>query len=445
MCVKKNYLLKSSCNLSKRVFRQSKRYAFSSAAKNELLQCIIYDKMHRRSAFTGIRAKLAGINMDVAFAEKLSELNNDFYRNQAVSFSDTRHAKWPGWERCLDEIRAASRDKQALRVLDIACGNLRFEEYLAKYCEELPVNWQVFVNALDACDDLVPETCAGKQVIRSTQKNSGEASGVSKAKKESETSGINKAKKEDKTEDALLSSGLSRSVKRITCDMAVTFTHCDIMQALASNTLKDALKVENFSEERAQVTVAFGFMHHVPLLEWCLQLLNDMISVTAPDGFVCVSFWRFMDDEAMAAKARKTHSQAIDYLVKNGYFDDCFEETRTENPWTSVQLEAGEFQGTSNDESRNATTFKLCKSDNEVRDVAAFESRKSDIFQQFNEGDYLLGWRNLPGVYRYCHSFSDEEIDSLVTLVADKAKCVARFRADGRTGSLNEYLVLQVC
>ena len=433
MCVKKNCLLKSSCNLSKRVFRQSKRYAFSSAAKNELLQCIIYDKMHRRSAFTGIRAKLAGINMDVAFAEKLSELNNDFYRNQAVSFSDTRHAKWPGWERCLDEVRAASRDKQALRVLDIACGNLRFEEYLAKYCEELPENWQVFVNALDACDDLVPETCAGKQVIRSTQKNSGE------------TSGINKAKKEDKTEDALLSSSLSRSVKRITCDMAVTFTHCDIMQALASNTLKDALKVENFSEERAQVTVAFGFMHHVPLLEWRLQLLNDMISVTAPDGFVCVSFWRFMDDEAMAAKARKTHSQAIEYLVKNGYFDDCFEETRTENPWTSVQLEAGEFQGTSNDESRNATTFKLCKSDNEVRDVAAFESRKSDIFQQFNEGDYLLGWRNLPGVYRYCHSFSDEEIDSLVTLVADKAKCVARFRADGRTGSLNEYLVLQVC
>lgn len=414
-----------------------------SAVKNALLQCIIYDKMHRRSVW-GIRARLSGINMDVAFAEKLSELNNDFYRNQAVSFSDTRHAKWPGWERCLDEVRATYRDEQALRVLDIACGNLRFEEYLAKYCGKLPVNWQVFVNALDACDDLIPETCAGKQVIRSTQKDSSEAIGISKAKKEGKTSGINKDKKEGKVEDALLSSGLSRSVKRITCDMAVTFTHCDIMQALASNTLKDALKVENFSEERAQVTVAFGFMHHVPLLEWCLQLLNDMISVTAPDGFVCVSFWRFMDDEAMAAKARKTHSQAIDYLVKNGYFDDCFEETRTENPWTSVQLEAGEFQGTSNDESRNATTFKLCKSDNKVRDVAAFESRKSDIFQQFNEGDYLLGWRNLPGVYRYCHSFSDEEIDSLVTLVADKAKCVARFRADGRTGSLNEYLVLQV-
>lgn len=414
-----------------------------SAVKNALLQCIIYDKMHRRSAW-GIRAKLSGINMDVVFAEKLSELNNDFYRNQAVSFSDTRHAKWPGWERCLDEVRAAYRDEQALRVLDIACGNLRFEEYLAKYCEELSVNWQVFVNALDACDDLIPETCAGKQVIRSTQKDSSEAIGISKAKKEGKTSGINKDKKEGKVEDALLSSDLSRSIKRATCDMAVTFTHCDIMQALASNTLKDTLKVGSFSEERAQVTVAFGFMHHVPLPEWRLQLLNDLISATVPDGFICVSFWRFMDDEAMAAKARKTHSQAIDYLVENGYFDDCFEETRTEAPWTSEQLETGEFQGASNDESRNATTFKLCKSDNEVRDSAAFESRKSDISQQFNEGDYLLGWRNLPGVYRYCHSFSDEEIDSLATLVADRAKCVARFRADGRTGSLNEYLVLQV-
>ena len=90
------------------------------------------------------------------------------------------------------------------------------------------------------------------------------------------------------------------------------------------------------------------------------------------------------------------------------------------------------------------TVSKPCESDNEVRNVAAFELRKSDISQQFNEGDYLLGWRNTPGAYRYCHSFSDEETDSLVASVADKAKCVARFRADGRTGNLNEYLVLQV-
>lgn len=370
--------------------------------------------------------------MDVVFAEKLSKLNNDFYRNQAVSFSDTRHAKWPGWEHCLDEVRAASQDEQTLCVLDIACGNLRFEEYLAKYCEESSINWHIIVNALDACDDLIPETCAGKQVIRSAQKNSGEANGTSKAKKE------------DKVKDAVLSGDLGKSGKRATCDMAITFTHCDIMRALVRNTLKDVLKSKSFNGKSADLTVAFGFMHHVPLPEWRLQLLNNMISATVPGGFVCVSFWRFMDDEAMAAKARKTHSQAVDYLAKNKYFDDCSEETRTENSWTSGQLGAGDLQGISNDESWNAAASEPRKPDNEAQNATAFESCKSDISQQFNEGDYLLGWRNTPGAYRYCHSFSDEEIDSLVASVADKAQCVARFRADGRTGNLNEYLVLQV-
>lgn len=370
--------------------------------------------------------------MDVAFAEKLSELNNDFYRNQAVSFSDTRHAKWPGWEHCLDEVRAAFQDEQALRVLDIACGNLRFEEYLAKYCEEWLMNWQIIVNALDACDDLIPETCAGKQVIRDAQKNSGEANGV------------NKVKKEGKAKDVVLSGDLGKSVKCTAYNIAVTFTYCDIMQTLANNALKDVLKSKSFNGKSADLTVAFGFMHHVPLPEWRLQLLNNMISATVPGGFVCISFWRFMDNEAMAAKARKTHSRAINYLAKGGYFDDCSEGMGVQSTWTSEQLETGESQGVSNDKSWNATVSKPCESDNEVRNVAAFELRKSDISQQFNEGDYLLGWRNTPGAYRYCHSFSDEETDSLVASVADKAKCVARFRADGRTGNLNEYLVLQV-
>ena len=100
---------------------------------------------------------------------------------------------------------------------------------------------------------------------------------------------------------------------------------------------------------------------------------------------MCISFWRFMDDEGMAAKAHKTHEEALAYC-----------------------------------------------------------SQELNSAQQFNEGDYLLGWRNTPGAYRYCHSFSDEEIDFLAASVADRAECSARFRADGRTGSLNEYLVLQV-
>lgn len=273
--------------------------------------------------------------MDVAFAKKLCELNNLFYRNQAVSFSDTRHAKWPGWERCLAEAITAFESKQELHVLDVACGNLRFEEYLASYCESSSTDLRVAVHALDSCDDLLPGICT-------------EATSAY-------------------------------------CDMDVIYTHCDIIQALANNTFKNVLTSEGPNKESADLAVAFGFMHHIPLPEWRLQLLNDMISATAPGGFVCVSFWRFMDDEGMAKKALKTHEEALAY-----YFQE------------------------------------------------------SNSAQQFSDGDYLLGWRNTPGAYRYCHSFSDAEIDFLAASVADKAECSARFRADGRTGNLNEYFVLRV-
>ena len=47
------------------------------------------------------------------------------------------------------------------------------------------------------------------------------------------------------------------------------------------------------------------------------------------------------------------------------------------------------------------------------------------------------------GAYRYCHSFADSEIESLIADVANCALLVDRFKADGRTGDSNEYLVFR--
>lgn len=60
-----------------------------------------------------------------------------------------------------------------------------------------------------------------------------------------------------------------------------------------------------------------------------------------------------------------------------------------------------------------------------------------------DEGDYLLGWNDMPGTYRYCHSFNDDEIDELSAQVADRVVLVDRFKADGKTGQMNGYLVLR--
>ena len=64
--------------------------------------------------------------------------------------------------------------------------------------------------------------------------------------------------------------------------------------------------------------------------------------------------------------------------------------------------------------------------------------------EDLDDNDYLLGWKNIPGAYRYCHSFSDAEIDQLVEAVTEDATLVARFASDGRTDDLNTYVILRV-
>lgn len=57
-------------------------------------------------------------------------------------------------------------------------------------------------------------------------------------------------------------------------------------------------------------------------------------------------------------------------------------------------------------------------------------------------GDYLLGWQDTD-LRRYCHSFSEDEVDGLAAALSTEAEELARFSADGKTGDLNRYLVLR--
>lgn len=65
--------------------------------------------------------------MEREVAERLNDLNAGFYHNEAASFSETRQSPWPGWGRCLASVPV----RPHLRVLDVACGNLRFARFLA--------------------------------------------------------------------------------------------------------------------------------------------------------------------------------------------------------------------------------------------------------------------------------------------------------------------------
>lgn len=269
--------------------------------------------------------------MDEAFAKQLCQLNNRFYEQNAASFSATRQSGWPGWEKCLQAAGLRSPERKPgggqepvegpneLHIVDLACGNLRFEAFLKREVPQARLN----ALALDACESLP----------------------------------------------------MARSDTH--------FVRCDIIEELSRGALHQTLANagENTGMPCADLAVCFGFMHHIPLPEWRAQLLEAMLYAVKPGGFVCVSFWRFADDEGLASKAQRTHAQGCSQLGLN---------------------------------------------------PAAF-----------NEGDFLLGWKNREESYRYCHSFTDGDIDELAATLPPNARTAARFRADGRTGNLNEYLVLQ--
>lgn len=263
----------------------------------------------------------AARSAEEVLALRLCALTGEFYRANAESFSQTRQSPWQGWVRLLEVMDARAAERELLRVLDVACGNLRFERYLA---DALPgrmlSGW-----AVDNCEPLV---------------EAGERSEFGP---------------------------LSR----------IAFQNLDVIARLSGGRLWESLEAPDASRDLA---VSFGFMHHVPLECWRAELLRTLIAKVRPGGFVAVSFWRFLNSDKLAGKAQETTIRA--------------------------RAELG--------------------------------------IPELPPNDYLLGWQDTQGLYRYCHHFDEPEIERLLAAVADSAELVSRFEADGKTGNLNEYVVLRV-
>lgn len=182
-----------------------------------------------------------------------------------------------------------------------------------------------------------------------------------------------------------------RFLARALPEVPLSFTALDnCLDLLAQKSSKDAVTfhacdiVSDLFRDRlalpqGDVVASFGFFHHVPSPENRTRLLRLLVDTACPSGLVMVSLWQFMKNESMATRAQKTTEDAKAYLH----------------------------------------------------------------LPTLDSGDYLLGWKNREHQYRYCHSFSEGEIDDLVAAVADVAVLKERFCADGRTHDLNTYLVFE--
>lgn len=266
----------------------------------------------------------------VGVVRKLSALTSEFYTREAASFSATRQAPWHGWDEAWEIIVEESPEiaDKPLTALDLGCGNLRFERFLAERTQA-----PVAAHALDNCTAL-PKGEIGTPLLPDR---------------------LDVAFREIDLVGHLLNSPDIPLVNPGTCDIAVTF----------------------------------GLMHHLPTFALRVRVIQKLVSALRPGGFAVASFWQFLNNPRIAAKAKTTTA----------------------------------------------------------------EGRTARHLPPLGPGDYLLGWQHAQGVYRFCHHTTDSEIDALLAYVREEAtravpispsfREIARFSADGKEGNLNRYVVLQ--
>ena len=288
--------------------------------------------------------------MNEATIRALSQLNNEFYANQHESFSATRQAPWDGWRRVAAALEKRGR---SLDVLDVACGNMRFERYLL---ESFPhIRWKF--TGVDSCDALAAAGGGGKL---------------------KDTRYVHVDVIDRLLEDMPLAAYLSASSATVDAvrDAAPFANTLQSDAALAGAPLADALTASHAGNP-FDAAVSFGFMHHIPSDRLRLAFARRLVESVRPGGVVALSFWQFANDGKLASKAFESTERAL-----------------------------------------LAYDFEL------------------------EENDYIIGWNNLEGAYRYCHSFTEEEIQRMVEELGPAVELLDRFGADGRNGRLNGYLVL---
>lgn len=206
------------------------------------------------------RREFRAVNRD--FASSLIQLNNTFYREHSASFSDTRQAPWPGWVRTMDialEQLDVATIEHPVRVFDLACGNMRFENFAA--------GGALAAKGVDGANPSADASCPF------------EFYGV------------------DSCQDlAIDAHGHALRIPNL------HFQELDALDALMKLNPAETPDVL-FDAPLADISVCFGFMHHVPSCEYRVRVLDALVRQTRPGGIIAISFWEFMNDERMARKA----------------------------------------------------------------------------------------------------------------------------------------------
>ena len=258
--------------------------------------------------------------MDQQTAWTLAQLNSEFYRTVADSFSATRQAPWHGWITLTDILQegAWSATSEAdcpssvgdpayqTIVLDAACGNLRFEPFLQ---DRFPHTCFEF-HAFDNCDSLLPQV---DRRVASLVFHKCDLMAALLALREADLQKQASTKQVPQQQPCM----------RYTHDQGLS----DNQHRGGEPSLEQAPEQALFGAiPLSGLVVSFGFMHHIPALENRIAFLRALIQAAEPGGYVAVSLWRFMEDARLARKVRSCWPAAQKALVHRGVDPSSLEE-----------------------------------------------------------------------------------------------------------------------
>lgn len=376
------------------------------------------------------------VSMDKTTIQTLCDINTCFYQSNAPSFSATRNAPWLGWKKCarLFEEKIFTGANPNVSVLDLACGNLRFEEFLSEQFPHVAFSFY----AIDNCNELLPSEQASAQPEESSTATA--LTGL--AGSEKPTQPKESAQPEKVAQQGTQSEPVGLLAKGCFASNKIVFQNQDIIASLLDEEHESASQASETHTQANQnhaspncgasfdIAVSFGFMHHIPTQQLRLKALQKLIDSVRPEGLIAVSFWEFLNNEKLTEKAELTHQQALEFFTQ--------QEAKKLEPLedASKSQQAVKNLESSNNNFENQQTAKF-------RQEEALASHACLDITQLEKGDYFLGWKDTTHSFRYCHNFTEEEIDELANAVKSEAAPVARFLADGRSDNLNSYLVLQ--
>lgn len=231
--------------------------------------------------------------------QTLVSLTNDFYNKEAQSFSDTRARPWDGWVHAMDYLfkhgfppfgnnkvsvaptpceQTPFAKAHHCDCIDVACGNLRFLDFLINYLHN-----------------------------NTSYPNVNSSNILSYI-------GIDK-------QSALTQLGMQKLSPTLTQHACVTIHTTDVLSKLMEE--HDPLA------ELTQTTslmVCFGFMHHIPSFKLRQTFLSALCKHVREGGIIVLSFWCFDNTEQGHTKAQAQTEEALCALAaQNRYMLDVRE------------------------------------------------------------------------------------------------------------------------